>query len=258
MRLMLVDDEELSRRAIRVTLDREMPSVEIVAEAADGVEAIELAGEHQPDLIIMDIKMPELNGIEAADALRKKGDLARIVFLSAYDEFEYARGAIGVHADAYLLKPVDTAELLRVLAECETRLRAPEYARHLPRRPRVTDEQQRTGADSQAVGSWRLQRAIEHIDANLGQDLFLDDVAAEVGIGPQHLSRLFRTELDDSFTRFVNQRRIDHARHLLVATPLNVSEIADRVGFRDANYFGKVFRRMTDTTPSEFRRGGTH
>ncbi|MFP4551409.1 MAG: response regulator [Spirochaetales bacterium] len=245
MRLLLVDDEELSRRAIRITLAREMPQIEVVGEASDGVEAVERVEELRPDLVLMDIKMPEQNGLQATDALRKKGDPVRIVFLSAYDEFEYARLAIELHADAYLLKPVETAELVRALGECERRIRAetdPGRARFsaLPR--------------GVSKPSWRLRRALEYVDLNLSRNLFLEDVAREVGVGAQHLCRLFRTELDDSFTRYVNQRRIDHACHLLSSSALNVSEVADRVGFRDANYFGKVFRRMIGSTPSDFRR----
>jgi YesN/AraC family two-component response regulator len=245
MRLLLVDDEELSRRAIRITLEREMPQIEIVGEASDGVEAVERVEELRPDLVLMDIKMPEQNGLQAADALRKKGDPARIVFLSAYDEFEYARVAIELHADAYLLKPIETAELVRVLRECESRI----HVGTDPRRARSS-----TLPHGVSEPSWRLQRALEYVDSNLSGDLFLEDVAREVGVGAQHLCRLFRTELDDSFTRYVNQRRIDHSCHLLASTTLNVSEIADKVGFGDANYFGKVFRRVTGTTPSEYRR----
>jgi AraC-like DNA-binding protein len=112
---------------------------------------------------------------------------------------------------------------------------------------------------TEGVRSWRLERTIQFITANLDRDLYIDDVAKSVGIGSQHLSRLFRDEIGSSFTRFVNERRVERARFLLATSSLNVSEIADRVGYRDANYFGKVFRRLVGVTPSEYRsRNGDH
>jgi YesN/AraC family two-component response regulator len=123
MRILLVDDEDLSRRALRVTIERELPEYEIVGEASDGEEAVELVGRLEPDLTIMDIKMPELDGIGAARALRNRGTLSRLVFLTAYDEFDYARSAVDLQADAYLLKPVEKQELVQVIRRCGEAIR---------------------------------------------------------------------------------------------------------------------------------------
>ncbi len=400
MRILLVDDEELHRRAMRVTLQRERPELDIVGEASDGLEALDLADTHNPDVIMMDIKMPEKNGIETVEALRERGDLTRIIFLTAYDEFEYARRAIDLHADAYLLKPVEKSDLLRVLDDCQERIRVEdvhrasrdtgsEFARirrwaqqefvraliegesarfaevaagldlsfergvlAVVRLPvscdgcagavarslgakktmyragigdeptvfvvidgdqatvrRLIDSQLQTlggGGRDVAVGlvdgvgkrsretyrelraklglptnesetsvdidisatesahndlpsgrSWRMERALSFVDSHLDRELFLDDVAGHAGITAQHLSRLFRDEIGESFTRYVSERRIDRARFLLLTSPLNIGEIADRVGFRDANYFGKVFRRFTGISASEYRSSRT-
>ena len=82
----------------------------------------------------------------------------------------------------------------------------------------------------------------------------MDQVSGHVGISPQHLSRLFREEMETSFTRYLTENRIDRACRLLEETPLGIAEIADRCGYADANYFAKVFRKYRGVSPGDYRR----
>lgn len=503
MRILLVDDEELSRRGLRAMIGRSVPAAEIVGEASDGQAAVDAVESLQPDVVLMDIRMPEMDGVEAATKIAETSPYTRIIFLTAYDEFEYAREAVRLGADAYLLKPVEAEELVRVLEESirkrtekrrvaefdqrheiekvrrwaamqfvyaliqgdeeryeqvagflsppsrrgtlalvwfgepcdagieylektlsregvvyalrtgertgifflpetdprdvaerirrkgaafsgmECRVRAtivsgageashrayralnfdtegtsPLYV--LPEAEGSTAAGARTGAERSlstleirgrveevlaeedtasrlslmdalvddvgsvspdvmitrelmvelvillrtqvvaltepgALGneggylesllragsgselreiardelrrydtvlrtlqvgrySWRVTRAVDHILANLSDNLYLDTVAERVGISPQHLSRLFKDELETTFTRFVNDQRMERARYLLLTTPRGIAEIADEVGFRDADYFSRVFRRFSGRSPSEYRK----
>lgn len=103
---MVVDDEELERKAIQIIIKkRELPLV-CVAEASHGSEAVQKAAESNPDLVFMDIKMPGMNGIEAAREILRSQPQCRLVFLTAYDQFEYARKGLQMGASDYLLKPV--------------------------------------------------------------------------------------------------------------------------------------------------------
>jgi YesN/AraC family two-component response regulator len=125
LRTEVVDDEQLAREELCFLLER-TGSVEIVGQAANGVDGLRLVGEHQPDLLLLDVQMPGLNGFEVAHRLMDASLLPNLVFVTAYDQ--YALDAFKVNAVDYLLKPVDADRLddtlERVRRKVETDQRA--------------------------------------------------------------------------------------------------------------------------------------
>ncbi|MBM7866969.1 response regulator [Heliobacterium gestii] len=121
--LLVVDDESLERQAIRQIIKREDLAMEVVGEAASGDDAVALAETVRPDVVLLDIRMPGLNGIEVMKRLRGFLPDCRIIILTAFDEFQYAREAVQWGAFNYLLKPVRPAELVRVLATAADQVR---------------------------------------------------------------------------------------------------------------------------------------
>lgn len=111
IRVMLVDDHTLVREGIRRLVD-EQPNMEVVAEAADGREAITRAGQVKPDVILMDIGMPELNGLEATAIIKRQFPHIQILLLTVHDDREYLFKALEVAASGYVLKEADTQELV--------------------------------------------------------------------------------------------------------------------------------------------------
>ena len=114
-RVLLVDDEQIERMALAKKIDRYYGDKVDIYHAVNGREAVAMCGEQKNDIVIMDISMPEMNGVMAAKYIRKMDDECSIIFLSAYDDFEYARNAIKVRALDYLLKPCDMNDLLAVM-----------------------------------------------------------------------------------------------------------------------------------------------
>ena len=108
LRAVVVDDEQLAREELCFLLER-TGGVEIVGQAANGVDGLRLVGEHQPDLLLLDVQMPGLNGFEVAHRLMDASLLPNLVFVTAYDQ--YALDAFKVNAVDYLLKPVDAGRL---------------------------------------------------------------------------------------------------------------------------------------------------
>lgn len=106
MRLLVVDDEKIEREAVRFFASSFDPPFDAVAEASNGVEAVQRALEFRPDIIVMDIRMPGKSGVEAAAEIRARDPRVGIVFLTAFGELDYARAAIKVRADDFLVKPV--------------------------------------------------------------------------------------------------------------------------------------------------------
>lgn len=104
-KLLIVDDEEIERRAIEYIVERGVSSIGEIMQATNGQEAVALASTFEPDIIIMDISMPGLNGIKSADVIKKFLPDAHIIFLTAYDEFNYAKEAVKIGADDFVVKP---------------------------------------------------------------------------------------------------------------------------------------------------------
>ncbi len=113
--ILIVDDEQLERQALRFIIEKRCPQIRVVGEAGDGANAIRLAAETKPDIVLMDIRMPEMNGLEAAKGIRALLPGVNILMLTAFDEFSYAKQALTVGAVDYLLKPVRPEELLKAL-----------------------------------------------------------------------------------------------------------------------------------------------
>jgi DNA-binding NarL/FixJ family response regulator len=111
IRIILVDDQELVRTGFRMVLDAQ-PDMQVVGEAADGVAAIDLARRLHADVMIMDARMPRLDGVDATRQIRQEGDLPRVLMLTTFDLDEYAFAALKAGASGFLLKDVPPEELL--------------------------------------------------------------------------------------------------------------------------------------------------
>jgi two-component system, response regulator YesN len=117
-KVLVVDDEKWVRQGIRTTVDWAKYKVEEVFEARDGEEALEIVRVHKPDLIITDIKMPHLDGLEFIEEVRKSNELAKVIFISGYGEFEYAQRAIKLGAADYIMKPIEDSILEGIIDKC--------------------------------------------------------------------------------------------------------------------------------------------
>lgn len=129
-RLLIADDEPLQRRALTQLIGRKLPEVEVVCQAANGEEAVAGAKEYHPHLVLMDIKMPGKNGLDAAKEILESAPETKVIMLTAYDEFSYAQTALQLGAVNYLLKPVRPNDLFQALETCLDGLRKTEDQHH--------------------------------------------------------------------------------------------------------------------------------
>ncbi|SMD13732.1 response regulator [Sporomusa malonica] len=114
-KLLVVDDEQLERQAIRFIVDRNCPDISIVGEASDGLLAVQLAARVQPDIILMDIKMPKMNGLDAAKRIRDILPETKIIMLTASGNSNYIKEAAQLGVAEYILKPVRPDKLVHIL-----------------------------------------------------------------------------------------------------------------------------------------------
>lgn len=123
-RVLLVDDEEDIRVGISRKMDWEGLGFALVGEAENGQEALELAEQLKPDVVLTDIKMPFMDGLELCRILTQRLPAAKFVVFSGFDEFEYAKQAIRMNVSEYILKPINAPELSEVLRKLKSQLDA--------------------------------------------------------------------------------------------------------------------------------------
>ena len=111
-RVIIVDDEPVIRRGLRETIEWDALGLEVAGEAADGKEALKLIREIRPEILITDIRMPEMDGIELIREIKKLDLNIKITILSGYSDYDYLKAAIRLGVDNYLLKPIDNDELI--------------------------------------------------------------------------------------------------------------------------------------------------
>ena len=133
-RVLIADDEELELKAMHFFLERNYPEAVLLPDAQDGTQVVETVTKENPDLLILDIEMPGLNGLQALTILRERGYEGHVIVKTAYGKFTYAKDALHLHADAYLLKPVRNRWMrsFQRLRQRESRMQAEGKGENLP------------------------------------------------------------------------------------------------------------------------------
>lgn len=249
--VMIVDDERYERKGIIAGTDWALIGCEVVAEAADGEEGIRQADEKHPWLVISDIRMPRKDGLEMARELLERYPDMKVIFLTAHDEFEYAREAIRIGVSDYLLKPFEDGELEAAIQRLLHM--APEGTAD-----RAASEDELfplPGADS--TNNRYIQAAVSYIEDNYGDNsLSIGRIAEALGVSDGHLSRLFKSELDISINNYITRFRIRRAMDLLKDVQVKVYEVAEQVGYLDIAYFSNTFKKLTGISPSDYQTNG--
>lgn len=240
--LLVADDEPIVRTYLRRYVRENGLPVADLHEAANGREAIDLALKHSPDLILMDIRMPGVGGLDAAAAILKERPEARVIIVTAYDDFEYARSALRFGVADYFLKPLDP----KALAEMIQKTLA------------VKREAVAGNGYLDRVAHPLVVQVEKYVNANMGENFRLKDIARAVHVSPSHCSRVFSRHTGMSISGFITCRRLSRARELLETTCLSVTEIAGTLGFSSSTYFTSWFRRMTGVSPLGHRKARGH
>ena len=243
LKVLVVEDEEMIRKGIVLTVDWAALDCVVVGEAANGEEALQAARRYEPTLIITDLKMPKMDGIEMLQKLREQGCTAPAIILTAYDSFEYARSAMRLGAVDFLLKPFHDGELEQAVLTLQKNLQA--QSAHeivLPKK----------GGQSRYVLS-----VMDYIAENYANpSLTVGMVAQALGLSEGHLSHLFKKETEQTLLSYLTRYRIHKSMELLRDCRRKVYEVAESVGYRDIAYFSATFKRLTGVSPSEYQDSG--
>lgn len=240
LKVLVVEDEELIRQGIVLGTDWAQLNCAVVGQAANGQEGLEQARALKPDLIITDIKMPKLDGIEMVRALREEGNQVKVIILTAYDSFPYAQSALRLGAVDYILKPFHDGELEQAVLKISG-----------------GDSRDPMSAFPKSFQSRYVQAAAGYIaDHYREPDISVGVIAAALAVSEGHLSHLFKKETGDTILGYLTRYRIHQAMGLLKDCRVKVYEVADQVGYRDIAYFSATFKKLVGVAPSEYQNKG--
>lgn len=250
-KVLIVEDEPLTSKGILRTLQKWNPYEYEYVTASNGQEALALLRSGGYVLVITDIRMPVMNGIELLEEVRRSGIKVTAIVLSGHSDFEYVRSALVHGAVDYVLKPINPEQLV-VAVERGLAYQLERQKDRLGRKFVQTEGEWLEKWDC-GTGNTSILNAIEFIEGHLAEPIGIQNVAAAVHLNPNYFSTLFKEETGLTFSDFLAKRRILEGKRLLAQTDLKVYEIAEKVGYQTAKYFTKVFHDQEGVTPREYR-----
>ena len=248
LKVLVVEDEEMIRKGIVLAVDWAALDCVVVGEAANGLQALEAVERYAPSLIITDLKMPVMDGLEMLRQLRERGNNAFVIILTAYDSFAYAQTALRLGAVDFLLKPFHDGELEQAVTRLKQRMdRAGQGGEKGPA-PLPLPELKK-GDKSKYVLEAMAYIGEHYHEPNIG----VAAIAQHLGISEGHLSHTFKKETNYTLLNYLTRYRIHRAMELLRDCRLKVYEVAEQVGYRDIAYFSATFKKLVGMSPSEYQ-----
>lgn len=244
--VLIAEDELLEREFLKTIILDEINADDTLLTCDSGVQAVQLAKQHKPDIIIMDLMISEMDGLTAISEIRKFLPKAKITILSAYSDFSYAQKAISFRVFEYLLKPVKPTVFKDIFCKMQQAVSNDSLpANDTPeeRGPGIGDEKQ-----------YFIEEAVKYIKEHFREKLTLEMVASKVFVNPKYFSHVFKKELGIAFTEYVVNLRIQYACKLLETTNYQAYRISLECGFSDPSYFNRVFYTQMNMTPQTYRK----
>lgn len=239
IKILIAEDEDIIRKGVAKYIKLHTDRFGIIYEADNGQDAFDIIVKHQPDIVLLDIQMPKMDGITVMQKTAKLNQNSLFVILSGYDEFKYAQQALHYGSREYLLKPVRASDSLACLNKL-----ADKY---------IDTEEKRIEEKESEESVPFVKEAKEYVEEHYTENLTVKEVAGIIGISSGYLSTMFNQSMGQSFVDYLNQLKINHACVYLEQNYLKVYEIAYKVGFQDEKYFTKVFKKIKGITPKEYK-----
>ena len=237
LRVYIADDEVWITLGLKKLLEKTGIDTEVIGTANNGLVAKEEIASFKPDVIFTDIRMPGLSGLDLLQTIPEISPESKVVIITGFAEFSYAKEAVQHHAFDYLLKPIKEEDLTRVLtAILKERGETEEEVKHSPTYDKTIDN------------------VVSDIREHYMEDISLTSLAAKYNISMARLSEMIKEHLQLNFSDYIASLRIQRAKELLRDESLSIQEIAEIVGYNDYFYFTKVFKKVEGISPSKYRK----
>lgn len=251
-KVLIVEDEDIMRKGLMFMAKWQEVDCIVVGEAVNGQDGLEKIKIYQPDIVIVDINMPVMDGLEMLEkSIQEYGYDAIIV--SGYGEFEYARKGINLGVTEYLLKPIDYPKLYEAIRKIQVKRNANTNIKNAIRQ--IDVEKKKYGIleyEERKTGNRYVDLMIEIIHDKYSTRLTLNDISEQCQMSCTYLNVKFKDETGYTFNDYLNRYRIQKAVDLLRENQYKIYEIAEMVGFSDYKYFIKVFKKYIGCSPARF------
>lgn len=258
MKLLIADDEMTIRKGL-MSLKWESIGVTEMAEAANGLEAKEILAQGGVDVMVSDIKMPGLTGLELAQYVKEYSLDTKVILLTGFSDFEFAQEAIRSQVCDYILKPLRPKDILETVARVITTIQQKRQQEQVLRQYEA-----REGSSDAAL---QLQNCFPHVNRQMAEiltfmgkeyatDVSLNTLAEQWHFSNAYLSRMFRKETGFSFSDILTSIRLMNAAQMLLESREKIGTICEKTGFSDQRYFSQVFKKAFGCTPGDYKKLG--
>ncbi|WP_018750586.1 response regulator transcription factor [Paenibacillus sanguinis] len=276
MQLLIVDDGQHVVEYLKHLLDWRAFGIDHIETTTNSIEARDMLSRSPVDILITDIRMPEVTGIDLLQHIHENSLPTKVIFLSGYSQFDYAQQGLRLGALDYLLKPVDKDDMETAMAKAVARIH--EKRPVLPASGKPFDG---LGYLLSLLGENRAARkefagyesAVEqipnhkhlsnqsivakvqaYIENHLDHSLSLDELGKIAHLHPVYLSKLFKQATAENVSSYISRKRLEKASRLLLDSELRVSDISQMVGYKKNQYFIQLFKEKYGVTPYQYRR----
>ncbi|OCT15482.1 hypothetical protein A8709_15510 [Paenibacillus pectinilyticus] len=239
--VVIVEDEQLILDNLVQKIAQFDLGFSVAGTAKNGKKGLELIADVQPSLVITDIRMPVMDGLELMKGVSYQFPNIHKIIISGYSEFTYAQQAIQYGVKDYLLKPVDTNAFRKTLIELKILL--------------STELQSSKQKEGDQLSTDELIAEFQfYLKENYTSEINLEALSKRLNVNPTHLSRLFTKRYGENPSTYVINLRMNKAKYLLTNHPeLSVKAIGELVGYTDQNYFSHAFKKLTAVSPAYYR-----
>ncbi|MEY8000903.1 helix-turn-helix domain-containing protein [Clostridium sp. Mt-5] len=244
--VLIVEDEMLEQEFIKSIVREELFPQDTLLTCESGIEAVNLAEQYRPNIIITDVLIPELDGLSAIEKIRKFLPDVSVAVLSAYSDFAYAQKAIRLQVFEYLLKPVKPNTIKQVFRK----MMDSTYKYH----SMIGEKIEQNSIDSTKCNEYFIEKSVEYIKQHFREKITLEMIASRVFLNPKYFSRVFKKKMGVSFSKYVINLKIQYACRLLETTNYPAYRISIECGFSDPSYFNRVFCAQMEMTPQTYRK----
>lgn len=253
-KVLIVEDEEMIRKGLKYTFDWTQVGCIVVGEGINGKDGLDKIKNLNPDIVIVDINMPIMNGIDMIQ--NSKDDfIYSSIIISGYDEFDLAKKAIHLGVSEYLLKPVDNQQLVEALEKAKKEINLKKYYAIAKNSSKDLSKLRVIKEDifKEEHGSSKMVlQMINYVKENYNKKISIQDLVDRLGMSSTYLNQKFKQETSYTFNDYVNRYRIDRAINLMKSGDEKIYNIAAEVGFKEYRYFISVFKKYAGCLPSNF------
>ncbi len=258
LKLLIVDDEKNTRETLKDYISWHELGITKVETAKNGLDALGILQNFIPNILLTDVRMPKMDGIELATKIRENYPECKIIFLSGYSDKEYLMSAIKLRAFGYIEKPINRQEVITIITDAvslyyeEQKIRSDERNRIHS----LVDSLSAPNNERDMI-KIKINDIIKYINEHYSEnDISVKAIADHAYMSTSYLCVFFKKYTNKTLNDYLTEVRIENAKLLLKDNRKKLYEIATSVGFTDANYFSTLFKKITGMTPSEYKERG--